>query len=75
MITTIEEQVGAPDPELEDEDDFEDVKGVVSREQAAQFLEILDDELDKPVVFDETLIPTGGVKEVSAELAATLSLS
>lgn len=31
-VLTIEQQSGKPDPELEDEDDFEDVPGVVSQE-------------------------------------------
>lgn len=73
-VLTIEEQAGKPDPELEDEDDFEDVLGVVSIEQAAGILEVIQDELEKPLEYDEKKIPTGAVKETTAEEAATMSL-
>lgn len=58
---SIEETVGVPDSSLEDEEEFLDIEGVISIEQAAEAIEEIIQESVKPVVFNEKLIPTGGV--------------
>lgn len=61
-----------PDPALEEEEDFEDVPGVLTEEQAAGAVEEIYAASDVPQEFDESLIPTGGV-ELSDEEKATAS--
>lgn len=60
-IIPIDELVEPADPALEDDDDFEDVEGVLTAEQGAEAIEDIVTASDEPVEFDETLIPTGGL--------------
>ena len=68
----ISELVEPADPALEEEG-FEDVEGVLSAEQGAEAIEDITSASDEPVEFDETLIPTGGVAEITAEVRASSS--
>lgn len=67
IVTSIAESAGAADPALEDEEDFVDIEGVISIEQAAEAIEEIVQASNKPVVFDEKLIPTGDVVKVAAD--------
>jgi len=76
VVLSIEKQVAPPDPGLEEEDDFVDVLGVITIEQAAAIIENIETALElaaEEVEFDETLIPTGSVTEISEAERATLS--
>ena len=72
VTLSLEATAPPPDPALEEDDDFEDVPGVLTEEQAAAAVEEILAASDAPAEFDETLIPTGGV-ELSEEEAATAS--
>lgn len=72
-VTSIEESGPAADPSLEDDDDYEDVPGVLQYEQAAATLENIRASSEEVVEFDETLIPQDGVTEVTDELKTVLS--
>lgn len=37
-------------------------------------MESIQDELEKPIVYDEKKVPTGAVKETTAEEAATMTI-
>jgi hypothetical protein len=72
----IEELVAPLDTSLEEDDDFEDVPGVLSSEQAAGIIEeisSLNEIAAEDVKFDETLIPTGSIPPPPEEELATYS--
>ena len=72
VTLSLEATAPPPDPALEDDDDFEDVPGVLTEDQAAAAVEEILAAGDAPQEFDETLIPTGGV-ELTEEEKATAS--
>lgn len=75
-VVPISELVAPPNPDLEDEDDYEDVPGIITTEQAAAIIDSiteLSDVAAEDVTFDETLIPTGGLPPLDPEVAATMS--
>ena len=73
VVTSIEDSGPAVDPSLEDDEFFEDVKGVIQKEQAAETLENIIAESEGPIEFKEELIPQGGVTAITEELTAILS--
>ena len=75
-VVSLEELVEPIDPDLVEDDDFEDVPNVYSAEQAAEFVETIEAAASiapEDIQFDEELIPTGGVVDISEEALAELS--
>lgn len=67
-IVAIEDTVEKADPELEDDDDFIDVPGVITPEQSVAAIEFIEEASEEEVIFDETLIPVGDVTEITDDM-------
>lgn len=75
VTLSIAETVGVADSSLEDEEDFLDIEGVISIEQAAKAIEEIIQASALPVVFDEKLIPTGNVIDIPEEASDAVKAS
>ena len=75
-VVPLEELVAPLDTSLEEDDDFEDVPGVLSQEQAAGIIEDLEEQLAIPqeeVEFKEELIPVGDLPPPPEEELAQMT--
>jgi len=76
VVLSVSEQVVPVDPDLQEDEDFEDIPGIITSEQAASIIDNIETALDvatEDVKFDETLIPTGALETPSEEEAALMT--